>query len=64
MAITRTEKNVSKPISTPKARSIPWKKLPGKLIIYLLLIDWLRSSFYRTLGLDGFGFLPADRRNL
>ena len=60
VAITRTEKSVSKPISTPKARSIKWKELLGKLIVYLLLI-YRRDHLHCTLGLDGFCFLPADR---
>ena len=37
MAITRTEKTVSEPISRPAVRTIKWKNVLGKLIVYLLL---------------------------
>ena len=37
MAITRTEKTVSEPISRPAVRPIKWKDVLGKLIVYLLL---------------------------
>ena len=60
MAITQTEKTVSKPITTPKARSIRWRKLPGKFIIYLLLITgsiifiapwaWMVSASFQPIG--------------
>ena len=62
MTITRTEKRVSKPesIRKPAARSIKWKDLLGKLIIYLLLITgaiifiapwaWMVSASFQPIG--------------
>ena len=37
MAITRTEKTVSEPISRPAVRAIKWKDVLGKFIVYVLL---------------------------
>ena len=37
MAITRTEKPISEPISRPSTRTIKWQDVLGKLIVYLLL---------------------------
>ena len=60
MTVTQTEKKVSKPISTPKTRSIPWNKIPGKLIVYALLTigavtfiapwAWMVSASFQPIG--------------
>ena len=62
MAITRTEKTVSKPesISRPAARTIKWNVLIGKLIVYALLTigaiifvapwAWMVSASFQPIG--------------
>jgi multiple sugar transport system permease protein len=60
MAITRTEKSVSKPISATTVRTIKWKDLLGKLIVYLLLTTgavifiapwaWMVSASFQPIG--------------
>jgi multiple sugar transport system permease protein len=60
MAITQTEKSISKPISTPVARKIKWKDVLGKLIVYALLITgsiifiapwlWMVSASFQPIG--------------
>ena len=62
MAITRTEKSVSKPesISKPYVRAIKWKDIFGKLIVYLLLTTgavifmapwaWMVSASFQPIG--------------
>lgn len=60
MAITQSEKSVSKPISTPAVRPIKWKDLIGKLIVYLLLTTgaiifiapwaWMVSASFQPIG--------------
>jgi multiple sugar transport system permease protein len=60
VAITQTEKSVSKPISTPAARRINWKNFLGKLIVYLLLTTgaiifiapwaWMVSASFQPIG--------------
>jgi multiple sugar transport system permease protein len=60
VAITRTEKSVSKPISTPAVRGVKGKNLLGKLIVYLLLITgsiiffapwaWMVSASFQPIG--------------
>ena len=60
MAITRSEKSVSKPISTPAVRPIKWKEVLGKVIVYILLTTGA-IIFFCTLGMDGLGLLSAHR---
>ena len=62
MAITRTEKGVPKPetISRPAVRTIKWKDLLGKLIVYVLLTTgavifiapwaWMVSASFQPIG--------------
>ncbi|HET9588740.1 MAG TPA: carbohydrate ABC transporter permease [Anaerolineales bacterium] len=60
MAITRTEKTVSKPISTPAVRPIKWKDVLGKAIVYVLLTTgaiifiapwaWMVSASFQPIG--------------
>ena len=60
MAITQTEKSVSKPISTPEIRANKLKMLLGRLIIYALLIigsiifiapwAWMVSASFQPIG--------------
>ena len=60
MAITQTEKSVSKPISRPAVRPIKWKNLIGKLIVYILLTTgaiifiapwvWMISASFQPIG--------------
>ena len=67
MAITQTEKSVSKPISTPEIRATKLKNLLGRLIIYALLIigsiifiapwAWMVSASFQPIG-DIFDWPP------
>lgn len=67
MAITQTEKSVSKPISTPEIRANKLKNLLGRLIIYALLIigsiifiapwAWMVSASFQPIG-DIFDWPP------
>ena len=67
MAITQTEKSVSKPISTPEIRANKLKNLLGRLIIYMLLIigsiifiapwAWMVSASFQPIG-DIFDWPP------
>ena len=60
MAITQTEKSVSKPISTPAVRHIKGKELLGKIIVYILLTTgaiiffapwaWMVSASFQPIG--------------
>jgi multiple sugar transport system permease protein len=60
MAITQTEKNVSKTVSTPAVRGIKLKELLGKLIVYALLTigaivffapwAWMVSASFQPIG--------------
>ena len=60
MAITQTEKSVSKPISTPAVRPIKGKELIGKIIVYILLTTgaiiffapwaWMVSASFQPIG--------------
>jgi multiple sugar transport system permease protein len=60
VAITQSEKSVSKPLSAPQVRSIKWKDLLGKLIIYILLTTgaiifiapwiWMVSASFQPIG--------------
>ncbi|HEU4745349.1 MAG TPA: carbohydrate ABC transporter permease [Anaerolineales bacterium] len=60
MAITRSEKSVSKPISTPAVRPIKWKEVLGKVIVYILLTTgaivffapwaWMVSASFQPIG--------------
>lgn len=60
MAITRTEKPVSKTISAPGITAIKWKKALGKLVVYVLLITgaiifmapwaWMVSASFQPIG--------------
>ena len=60
MAISQTEKSVSKPISTPATRAIKWKELLGKVIVYILLTAgaiiffapwaWMVSASFQPIG--------------
>jgi multiple sugar transport system permease protein len=60
VAITRTEKSVSKEISTPSIRRIKWRDLLGKLIVYVLLTigaivffapwAWMVSASFQPIG--------------
>jgi multiple sugar transport system permease protein len=60
MAITQSEKSVSKPISTPAVRHIKWKEVFGKLIVYILLTAgaiifiapwaWMVSASFQPIG--------------
>ena len=67
MAITQTEKSVSKPISTPEIRANKLKNVLGRLIIYALLIigsiifiapwAWMVSASFQPIG-DIFDWPP------
>ncbi len=67
MAITRTEKSVSKPISTPVIRGNRWKGFLGKLLVYILLTTgaiiflapwaWMVSASFQPIG-DIFDWPP------
>jgi len=67
VAITQTEKSVSKPISTPEIRANKLKNLLGRLIIYALLIigsiifiapwAWMVSASFQPIG-DIFDWPP------
>jgi len=67
VAITQTEKSVSKPISTPEIRATKLKNLLGRLIIYALLIigsiifiapwAWMVSASFQPIG-DIFDWPP------
>jgi multiple sugar transport system permease protein len=67
VAITQTEKSVSKPISTPEIRANKLKYLLGRLIIYTLLIvgaiifiapwAWMVSASFQPIG-DIFDWPP------
>jgi multiple sugar transport system permease protein len=60
VAITRTEKSVSEPISRPVTRTIKWKDVIGKLIVYIILIVgsiifiapwvWMLSASFQPIG--------------
>ncbi len=60
MAVTKTEKPMTKTISTPVVRPIKWKDLLGKLIVYILLISgaiifiapwaWMVSASFQPIG--------------
>lgn len=60
MAITQTEKSVSKPVSASAVRPIKWKNLIGKLIVYILLTigaiifiapwAWMVSASFQPIG--------------
>ena len=60
MAITQTEKSVTKSISRPATRSIKWKEVVGKLVVYVLLITgavifmapwaWMLSASFQPIG--------------
>jgi multiple sugar transport system permease protein len=60
VAITQTEKSVSNPISTSAVRSIKWKDLIGKTIVYVLLTvgailfiapwAWMVSASFQPIG--------------
>ena len=60
MAITQTEKSVSKSISKPAVRPIKWKDVLGKLIVYILLTvgaitfiapwAWMVSASFQPIG--------------
>ena len=60
MAITQTEKNISKTITTPAVRRIKWKDLLGKAVVYLLLTigaivffapwAWMVSASFQPIG--------------
>lgn len=62
MAITRTEKSVPRPetISTPAARTIKWREVIGKIIVYVLLATgavifiapwaWMVSASFQPIG--------------
>jgi multiple sugar transport system permease protein len=67
VAITQTEKSVSKPISTPEIRANKLKNVLGRLIIYALLIigsiifiapwAWMVSASFQPIG-DIFDWPP------
>ena len=60
MAITQSEKSVSKPISTPAVRPVKWKEVLGKVIVYILLTTgaiiffapwaWMVSASFQPIG--------------
>lgn len=60
MAITQTEKSVSNPSTTSAVRSIKWKELIGKAIVYVLLTvgailfiapwAWMVSASFQPIG--------------
>ena len=60
MAITQSEKSVSKTISTPTVRPIKWKEVLGKVIVYILLTTgaivffapwaWMVSASFQPIG--------------
>ena len=60
MAITQSEKSVSKPISTPAVRPIKWREVLGKVIVYILLTTgaivffapwaWMVSASFQPIG--------------
>jgi multiple sugar transport system permease protein len=60
VAITRSEKSVSKPISTPAVRPVKWKEVLGKVIVYILLTTgaiiffapwaWMVSASFQPIG--------------
>jgi multiple sugar transport system permease protein len=60
VAITQTEKSVSKPISTPAIRANKWKGFLGKLVVYALLTTgaiiflapwaWMVSASFQPIG--------------
>jgi multiple sugar transport system permease protein len=60
VAITQTEKSVSKPISTPAVRPVKWKEVLGKVIVYILLTTgaiiffapwaWMVSASFQPIG--------------
>jgi multiple sugar transport system permease protein len=60
VAITRTEKSVSEPISRPVTRTIKWKDVIGRLIVYIILIVgsiifiapwvWMLSASFQPIG--------------
>ena len=60
MAITQTEKNVSKAISAPAIRAFKWKEFLGRLIVYVLLTigavlfiapwAWMVSASFQPIG--------------
>ncbi len=60
MAITRTEKNISKPISRPAIKANQWKEILGKLVVYILLTvgaiifiapwAWMVSASFQPIG--------------
>jgi multiple sugar transport system permease protein len=60
VAITQSEKSVSKTISAPRVRTIKWKGLLGKVIVYVLLITgaiifmapwaWMVSASFQPIG--------------
>ena len=60
MAITQSEKSVSKTISTPTVRPIKWKGVVGKVIVYILLATgaivffapwaWMVSASFQPIG--------------
>jgi multiple sugar transport system permease protein len=60
VAITQSEKSVSKPISTPAVRPIKWREVLGKVIVYILLTTgaivffapwaWMVSASFQPIG--------------
>ena len=60
MAVTQTEKSVSRPISTSTVRTVKWKGVLGKLIVYALLATgaiifmapwaWMVSASFQPIG--------------
>jgi multiple sugar transport system permease protein len=60
VAITQSEKSVSKPISTPAVRPVKWKEVLGKVIVYILLTTgaiiffapwaWMVSASFQPIG--------------
>ena len=60
MAITQSEKSVSKPISTPAVRPVKWNEVLGKVIVYILLTTgaiiffapwaWMVSASFQPIG--------------
>ncbi|HEX5944242.1 MAG TPA: hypothetical protein VFY66_18310, partial [Anaerolineales bacterium] len=60
MAITQTEKSVSKSISTPAVRPVKGKEALGKVIVYILLTTgaiiffapwaWMVSASFQPIG--------------
>jgi multiple sugar transport system permease protein len=60
VAITKTEKPISRTISTATAKTVKWKDVPGKLIVYALLTvgalifiapwAWMVSASFQPIG--------------